>query len=145
MAGAFIHAAEEREFKARIAQPDIADDVDYAGFVAGEKKTGLLRDCDCLCFPTYYHAESFGLVVVEAMAAGMTVVTTRWRAIPELLSADYPGYVPVRSPASIAAALLPAMAEDGTSLRELFVNRFTEPAHLEALRKVLVAADPAPR
>ena len=137
VAGAFIHASEEREFKLRVERPDIAADIEYAGFVAGEKKTALLRDCDCLCFPTYYHAESFGLVVVEAMAAGMAVVTTRWRAIPELLPADYSGYVPAQSAVAISTALQVAVQEDGTVLRETFLNRFTEPAHLEALKRAL--------
>ncbi len=139
VAGAFIHADEDREFKNRIEQPDIADTIEYAGFVGGEKKTTLLRECDCLCFPTYYHAESFGLVVVEAMAAGMAIVTTRWRAIPELLPADYPGYVPAKNPPAVATALEAAICEDGTVLRGLFSAQFTEPAHLESLGKALTA------
>ncbi len=142
VAGAFIHATEEREFKARIGQSDLHGMVEYAGFVSGEKKTGLLRDCDCLCFPTYYHAESFGLVVVEAMAAGMAIVTTHWRAIPELLPADYPGYVPAKSPAAIAVALEAAFDEDATDLRARFIEKFTEPAHLAALEHALVKLAP---
>jgi glycosyltransferase involved in cell wall biosynthesis len=138
VAGAFIHADEEREFKTRIEQPDIADSIEYAGFVGGEKKTALLRACDCLCFPTYYHAESFGLVVVEAMAAGMAVVTTRWRAIPEILPPDYPGYVPAKSPIAVSEALVMALAENATTMRGKFIERFTEIAHLSALKHVLV-------
>ena len=143
VAGAFIHTAEEREFQTRLTQPDLAGAVDYAGFVAGEKKTALLRDCDCLCFPTYYHAESFGLVVVEAMAAGMAVVTTRWRAIPELLPPDYPGYVPAKSATAVAFALVAALDQDATPLRENFLGKFTEPAHIDTLQRALVSLEPA--
>ena len=141
VAGAFIHPGEEREFQTRLTQPDLAGAVEYAGFVGGEKKTALLRDCDCLCFPTYYHAESFGLVVVEAMAAGMAVVTTRWRAIPELLPPDYPGYVPAKSPAAVAAALEVAITEDAENLRSSFLNRFTIERHVEMLGKALNGTD----
>ncbi len=141
VAGAFIHPGEEREFQTRLTQPDLAGAVEYAGFVGGEKKTALLRDCDCLCFPTYYHAESFGLVVVEAMAAGMAVVTTRWRAIPELLPPDYPGYVPAKSPAAVAEALQAAIVQDVETLRDAFLSRFTIERHVEMLGKALNGTD----
>ncbi len=137
VAGAFIDAGEETEFHSRITLPDLEGAVEYAGFVGGEKKKALLRDCDCLCFPTYYHAESFGLVIVEAMAADMTVVTTRWRAIPELLPTDYPGYVSSKSPMSISAALQAAIVQDRMSLREEFLKRFTVERHIEMLQKAL--------
>ncbi|MEK0450550.1 MAG: hypothetical protein RL088_2818 [Verrucomicrobiota bacterium] len=140
VAGAFIHAEEESEFKTRIERPDITGAVDYAGFVGGEKKSALLRDCDCLCFPTYYHAESFGLVVVEAMAAGMAIVTTRWRAIPELLPADYRGYVAQKTPAAVSAALQTAICEDAESLRRVFIDRFTIERHVEMLQNSLTTS-----
>ena len=72
--------------------------VTYAGFVFGPAKQRILTESDCFCFPTYYYAESFGLVLVEAMAFGLPVITTRWRSIPELLPQDYPGFVDIRSP-----------------------------------------------
>ena len=46
----------------------------YCGFVAGEEKRRLFRESDCFCFPTYYPAESFGIVVIEAMAFELPVV-----------------------------------------------------------------------
>src|SRR5207302_792470 len=116
---------------------DLAGAVEYAGFVEGERKSALLRASDCMCFPTYYHAETFGLVVIEAMAAGLCVVTTRWRALPDLLPADHPGFVPPRDPAAIARALLAAFTRDATGLREVFVARFTEKAHLDRLAEAL--------
>jgi len=137
VAGEFPHDADEAAFWDRIGAEDLAGAVTYAGFVSGEAKAALLRESDCLCFPTYYHAESFGLVIVEAMAAGMCVVTTRWRATPDLLPADHPGFVPVRQPERIAEALLAQMTVDSTGLRAEFLARFTEDRHLDALRAAL--------
>ncbi len=137
IAGLFPHENEEAEFRTRIAQPDLADAVEYAGFVEGERKSALLRASDCMCFPTYYHAETFGLVVIEAMAAGLCIVTTRWRALPDLLPADYPGFVPARDPSAIAQALLAAFTSDATALREIFLAHFTEQAHLACLAAAL--------
>jgi glycosyltransferase involved in cell wall biosynthesis len=139
VAGEFPRDDDRAEFEARISRPDLAGAVEYAGFVAGETKNALLERSDCLCFPIYYHAESFGLVVVEAMAAGMTVVTTRWRAIPELLSSEYPGLVPVRSPEAVAQGRLRALdRDDAQSLRHHFILRFTEQQHVESLQRALL-------
>jgi glycosyltransferase involved in cell wall biosynthesis len=145
VAGEFPRDDERAEFETRIAQPDLAGFVEYAGFVSGDAKKRLLEESDCLCFPTYYHAESFGLVVVEAMAAGLTVVTTQWRAIPELLPSEYPGLVPVRSPEAVADALMRALDRDDSELlRRHFTDHFTERQHVESLqRALLLTATPA--
>ena len=137
VAGFFPFSDEEEEFKKRLGAPDVLGAVTYAGFVTGGPKDALLRASDCLCFPTYYHAESFGLVVVEAMAAGMAVVTTRWRAIPEILPADHPGFVAPQAPDAVAAALIEAFTFDGAAqLRHEFLTRFTEARYLDTLRAV---------
>ncbi len=140
VAGQFLRQEEEAEFGARIARPDLAGTVEYLGFVHGEEKTRRLRASDVLCFPTYYPAESFGLVVVEAMAAGLAVVTTRWRALPELLPPDHPGFVPAQQPEALALALLAAATQDGTMLRAHFLTRFTEAGHLRSLAAALQQA-----
>jgi glycosyltransferase involved in cell wall biosynthesis len=97
---------------------------------------------DCFCFPTYYYAESFGLVVIEAMAFGLPVVTTRWRSLPEMLPPDYPGVVPVRAPEKVAATLLDLMTcETGERLRAVFEQRFTLEKHLTALAEALKSVE----
>jgi glycosyltransferase involved in cell wall biosynthesis len=143
IAGGFPDTTSETEFQARVTQEDLAGNVRYAGFADEGAKRALLATCDLLCFPTYYHAESFGLVIVEAMAAGMAIVTTRWRAIPEILPPDYPGFVAPRSPDQVAAKLIAATDEDGTGLRDLYLAQYTLEKHFEGLRKVLctVGAD----
>lgn len=137
IAGALPVGAGDAKFHARIAEPDIAGSIAWVGFVDGTQKAALLCECDCLCFPSFYHAESFGLVVVEAMAAGMAIVTTRWRALPDLLPPSYPGVVPIRRPDLVAGKLIAAMSEDAVGLRDEFIRRFTEPAHLGSLRAAL--------
>ena len=137
VAGSFLFENEEAEFRARVAEADLAEPaaVTYAGFVSGEAKAKLLRECDCLCFPTYYHAESFGLVIVEAMAAGMSVIATRWRAIPEIMPPDYSYFVPDRAPQAIAAVLRSMIenAGDPAVLRARFLQHFTREWHQESL------------
>ncbi|HEX5395094.1 MAG TPA: glycosyltransferase family 4 protein [Candidatus Saccharimonadales bacterium] len=47
--------------------------VKFTGFVQEKAKPGLLASADVACFPSLY-GESFGIVLIEAMAAGAGVV-----------------------------------------------------------------------
>jgi glycosyltransferase involved in cell wall biosynthesis len=136
VAGDFASAADQRTFAETIAQLEVGDIVDYMGFVADAKKRELLRESDCLCFPTY--TDSFGLVVLEAMASGLSIVATRWRALPEILPADYPGFVPIRDAAAIARVLPLLFTYDTTPLRERFLTHFTVDAHVRKMRAALL-------
>ena len=140
IAGDFASAQDKREFIRRIACPDLSDIVTHVGFVAGAQKNSLLRESDCICFPTYYHLESFGIVVVEAMAAGMSIITTRWRALPEMLPPRYAGFVPVRDARAVAERIQDMFCEDAVPLRALFLERFTENCHLRGLHNALFSS-----
>jgi glycosyltransferase involved in cell wall biosynthesis len=140
VAGGFLAAAEEAEFRAAIAPHGGV--IEYAGFVRDETKAALLIQSDAFCFPTYYAAEGQPVSLIEAIAYGLPVVTTRWRAIPEILPADYAGFVAPRAPAEVAAALVAAASEDSTGLRDLFLTRYTLAKYLERLRHVICAVEP---
>ncbi|XHR28025.1 MAG: glycosyltransferase family 9 protein [Chthoniobacteraceae bacterium] len=140
VAGAFMDLKEEREFQERIQRPDLAGAVTYIGFASGDKKKALFEESDCLCFPTYYLAESFPLTLVEAAAYGLPSVVTRWRAIPEIQPPDYPGFVDARAPDQIAAVLECLAVADFTELlRERFLARFSEEMHLRQLAEAIRA------
>jgi glycosyltransferase involved in cell wall biosynthesis len=138
VAGEFVIPQEHEDFNHRVAQLAAAapgqTHVTYLGFVSGPAKARAFAESDCFCFPTYYHAESFGLVAVEAMAFGLPIVTTRWRSLPEVLPPGYPGLVAVRSPEEIAEALIRLMSErSGELMRHNFTSRFTLEKHLASL------------
>jgi glycosyltransferase involved in cell wall biosynthesis len=134
VAGGFLGAHERAEFDEILARPETGQSIRYLGFVAGEQKLAALREADAFCFPTYYDAESFGLVVVEAMAFGLPIVATHWRSIPGLLPPDYPGLVKIRSPQQVADALLGMMTSNtGESLRAMFLRDFIAESFLRSL------------
>jgi glycosyltransferase involved in cell wall biosynthesis len=146
-AGTFVTDEEKLEFDGLLKNPEFARAVDCLGFVSGLKKENALREADLFCFPTRYSAENQPVTLIEAMAFGLPIVTTRWRSIPEMFPPDYPGLVADQSTGPIADALLALMTRDnGEYLREHFLSRFTIERHLtnlaEALRSV-ETAEPA--
>jgi glycosyltransferase involved in cell wall biosynthesis len=134
LAGAFASDAEEKELRELAHRRDLRNAVEILGFVSAERKAAALRDADIFCFPTFYLAESQPSNLIEAMAFGLPVVTTRWRAIPEMLPPDYPGLVDPKSPEQIARALgRLAIEEPAGTLREVFLRRFTLEQHLAGM------------
>jgi len=133
-AGTFVTAEERLEFDRLLQNPEYAEAVDCLGFVSGRQKENALREADLFCFPTQYTAENQPVTLIEAMAFGLPIVTTRWRSIPEMLPPGYPGLVPDQSPEPIAAALLAlTMLEGGEQLREYYLGRFTLERYLNNL------------
>jgi len=142
LVGTFASTAEETELREWIERRGLRNDMECLGFVSEERKAQALAQADLFCFPTYYHAESFGAVIVEAMAFGLPVITTRWRSIPEILTPDYPGFVDPKSPSQIAEALQRLAGLDlAKSLRETFVRRFTLEHHLAGLAEAIHSAE----
>ena len=129
--GGFASGAEEKELREMIRRRGLQNTVEILGFVSTERKNQALADADIFCFPTYYSAENQPGNLIEAMAFGMPIVTTHWRAVAGMFPPDYPGLVDIKSPQQIADALpLMAVSEVAGSLRENFLRRFTLEQHL---------------
>jgi glycosyltransferase involved in cell wall biosynthesis len=141
--GGFVREAEKAEFEERLAEPGMAEMVQYLGFVSGDQKNQLLRDADVFCFPTYYENENQPVNLIEAMAFGLPILTTRWRSLPELFPADYAGLVDVRSPRQLADRLLALMTvETGEEFRDTFLRSFTLERHLAGLAEAFWQVEP---
>ena len=73
-------------------QIDANSDIDFIGEVPSDKRDEIVGQSYALIFPIKWH-EPFGLVVVEAMAVGTPVITTRWGAMPELVVDGETGFL----------------------------------------------------
>jgi glycosyltransferase involved in cell wall biosynthesis len=143
-AGSFVISEEKKEFDQLLKNPEFNDAVKYLGFVSGAIKERALREADLFCFPTRYIGENQPVNLIEAMAFGLPIVTTRWRSLPEMLPPNYPGLVDSQSPEQIAAALLRLMSErSGETARENFLGRFTIECHLENLARAFHSLETA--
>src|SRR5262245_17227493 len=74
--GAFISSSEQKELQELLIKRGVKDIVECLGFVPTERKVQALRDADLFCFPTFYMAENQPGNLIEAMAFGLSVVTT---------------------------------------------------------------------
>jgi|GEM_PF-3245305 len=67
--------------EAKVSKLGIGKQVEFLGYIDEIAKPQLLAEADIACFPSLY-GESFGIVLIEAMAAGSRVI----------LAGDNPGY-----------------------------------------------------
>jgi glycosyltransferase involved in cell wall biosynthesis len=145
VAGGFVNAEEKAEFDRLLKTPEFTGTVSYLGFISGEEKERALREADLFCFPTRYLGENQPVNLIEAMAFGLPIVTTRWRSLPEMLPAGYCGLVTTQSGTEIANALLALLtSENGENLRENFLNRFTIEQHLAGMAEALRSVESTP-
>jgi glycosyltransferase involved in cell wall biosynthesis len=141
-AGTFVSQPERDTYDKLMADPEFANAVEYLGFVSGEGKDQALQTCDLFCFPTYYLGENQPVNLIEAMAFGLPIVTTRWRSLSEMFASDYAGLVSIKSPDKIAAAMLNLIGnETGEDLRRMFLARYTIEAHLTKLAEAIASAE----
>ena len=78
--------------------------VEFLGHVAFDRLVGEYRRADVFCLPS--RQEGFGIVFLEAMAAGLPIVAARAAAVPEVVSDGESGIlVAPDSPGDLAAAL----------------------------------------
>jgi len=141
-AGNFVTTEEKLEFDRQMKIPEFGDAVEYLGFVSGDEKTAALRQADLFCFPTHYVGENQPVNLIEAMAFGLPIVTTRWRSLPEMLPANSPGLVANQSPDPIAVAMLAVLEQEaGENLRNNFLARFTAERHLTDLANAISAVE----
>ena len=92
--------------QARLDACGLGNDAAFFPNVSRDEKIAFLRGLSVLSVPATY-GESFGLYVIEALAAGVPVVQPRHAVFPELLAATGGGvlYEPPNDPQALAAAV----------------------------------------
>lgn len=80
--------------------------VEFTGQLTGEEKWEAYRLADVFFFPTHYASEASPIVLMEALGAGLPIVSTQWAGIPDMLDGcTTVSLQPVRSPSKYGDAL----------------------------------------
>ena len=115
-----------------VSDHGLSDKVTFLGVKRDLEKFECFAACDIFCFPSYFEAESFGLVLVEAMQFAKPVVSTRWRGIPSVVEDGVNGYLVLpQDPGALAERLALLVADPnlrermGREGRRIFEQRFT--------------------
>ena len=84
---------------------DLEGHVSFLGHLPDETLTRLYLSSDIFISPSL--AEAFGIVILEAMAAGLPVIATKTGGIPEIITHGVSGLLVKKgSPSALASALL---------------------------------------
>lgn len=96
---------------------ELAGHLRFMGQVSDAEKAAALRSADVYCAPNT-GGESFGIVLVEAMAAGTAVVASNLDAFRRVLEDGQAGLlVPVEDSDALAAALGEMLSDDAMRIR----------------------------
>lgn len=135
-----ILAAAENEYYRREVAPLVdGDRVVYVGEAASEAKAALLQGARALLYPLQ-EAESFGLVLIEAMMCGTPVAALDRGAVREIVDAGRTGHA-YASLDALTAGLDEVLALDRGQVRARALERFRPErmvdAHVDAYRRIV--------
>ena len=89
----------------------LADRVEFSGHVSFSRLAAEYRRASVFCLPS--RQEGFGIVFLEAMAAGLPIVAARAGAVPEVVGEDCGVLVPPADPQALATALEELLGDAG--------------------------------
>jgi glycosyltransferase involved in cell wall biosynthesis len=143
IAGEFKRQEYKEIFLSFIADNHLYDNVEYLGVITGDTKIFYYRNSDVFCFPSYFHSESFPLVLIEAMSFGLPIITTGWRGIPDMVENGYNGFlIDIKSPEQLATKIVTLkndfvlrkqMSQNG---RKVFEERYSLSRHLSQMETI---------
>jgi len=91
-AGKFYDEVDEKQFKEYIDDNKLGDIIDYRGIVQGNEKLEMLQQGDVFMLLTRYPKEGQPISIIEGMANGMSIITTDYAGIPDLIEQSENGY-----------------------------------------------------
>lgn len=122
--------------------------VKFIGHVSENEVNEFYLKADLLAFPTF-HAEGFPMVVFNALAHGLPIVTTKIRAAADYLRApDNVLWTEAKNPKNLAAKIIELienqslrrqMSENNRKLAASFTAERIAPEYLEIYQKILAA------
>jgi glycosyltransferase involved in cell wall biosynthesis len=133
---------QEERLRRRAMELRLGDRVTFAGRKPQEEVARLMAESAVLVLPS--RAESFGAVLVEALACGTPVVATRCGGPEDIVTSEVGELVPVGDATALAEALARTLADagryDDARLRAHALSGFGWATVVDALERVYARA-----
>ena len=127
----------EREYFERQVAPRLGPDVHWLGEVTRAEAIALLAGASALLFPISW-PEPFGMVMIEAMAAGTPVLATRYGSVPEVVADGVTGFVR-STPRELVEAVGRLDEIDRAACRSRVAARFSAEAMTASYERIIAA------
>lgn len=117
----FVFAGDGPEYKGLtdyIKEYRLNDYIRALGYVKGERKREILKNCDILLFPTWLD-EGCPMVLLEAIGAGLAIITTPMGAIPDIVEHNKNGFIIESKDPKKFYKAVKKLIEDRESLRRI--------------------------
>jgi glycosyltransferase involved in cell wall biosynthesis len=132
------------DYRRQAAAMALSDLVEMPGWLDADKARALCARADILVLPS--HAEGMAMAVIEGLAHGLAVVTTRVGAHEEAISDGETGlFVPVGDKDALAAALAKVVSDPeirnhlSVQGRAHYLKHFSMKAYMRSLEKLYEA------
>jgi glycosyltransferase involved in cell wall biosynthesis len=140
--GSWMRDKDRIECEQYIEDMNIVKFAKFIGPITGKDKTRLLQEADIFVFPTYYPPEGHPWVIVEAMAAGLPIISTDQGAITESVIDSVNGFIVEKKNPQQIADKIKLLIENpelrrkmGKESRRLYEEKFTEEKMVERLKE----------
>ena len=112
-----------RDAEREVELLSLRDYVRFFGYIPEEQTAGFYANGDVLLFPTY-HTEGFPMVIFNAAAAGLPIITTRIRAAVDYLAeSENCLWVEPKSPHRLAEKIASLLAQPDEQNRMRLNNK----------------------
>ncbi|HEX5397665.1 MAG TPA: glycosyltransferase [Verrucomicrobiae bacterium] len=133
-------ASYEQSLREQAKRLGVAEDILWAGFLAGEEKLSVLSAASIFVLPS--RSENFGIALVEALAAGIPCISTDGVAISEDIRKHDAGLVVNTEVPALGEAIKRLLSDDalrerlGANAKELANEQFSLQAMGENLKEL---------
>ena len=103
--GPFFDGMSETDFRTDSS-------VRYCGIIPSGGAIDKFQDYDALILPTHWEGEGHPGVILEAYHAGIPVITTNWRDIPEIVDEESGILISPKAPNELLAAIVDLVEND---------------------------------
>lgn len=142
-AGEWASMAVREHFYSLLESYELEDRVTPLGLLSGPDLQTAYAAADIFFFPTFFEHETFGVVVVEAMAHSLPVVASAWPGPIDIICDKESGFLcPPRTIDAYADVLRKLIESSdlrsalGAAGRELYEDKYTRAVYGESMRKL---------